>query len=100
MYYAAHADVTKGLSSSKIHKESTAWQQWDSFCRWLHIPPELHSIKDPVQFLLIFAHKVRTGVFTVKKKSITKRSVEQYICSVGQIFAAVGDVGPPDPDSI
>ena len=45
-------------------------------------------------FLQIFAHKVRTGVLAVKNKAIQKQSVEQYIRSVGEIFAAVG---APDP---
>ena len=54
----------------------------------------LHGIKDPLLFLWIFFHGVRTGVVSVKRKSIQKRSVEQYICSVVQIFAAVGGVRP------
>ena len=94
VYYAAHAAVTKGFSSSRLHKDTTAWRQWDSFCRWIHISPDLHVIKDLVPFLQIFAQKVKTGVLALKKKAIQKRSVEQCIRSVGQIFAVVG---APDP---
>ena len=93
-YYDAHTAVTKDLSYSNIHKETIACQKRDRFCRWLQIPPDLHGIKDPVPLLQIFSHKVRTGVLAVNNKVIQKISVEQYICSVGQIFAAVGD---PDP---
>ena len=94
VYYAAHAAVTKGLSSPKLHKDTTVWRKWDSFCRWLHIPPDIHDIKDPTPFLQILAHRIRTGILAVKKKDIQKRSVDQYIHSVGQIFAALG---APDP---
>ena len=47
-----------------------------------------------IPFLQIFAHKVCTGVLAANNKPIHKRSVEQYLRSVGQIFAAVG---APDP---
>ena len=72
----------------------TALRQWDSFCHRLQIPPDLNRINNPVPFLHIFSHKVHTGVLAVKKTTIQKRSVEQYIRYVGQIFAVVGY---PDP---
>ena len=93
-YCAAHAAFTKGISSSKIHKDTIYWRKWDSFWRWLQIPPDLHCIRYPVPFLQIFAHKVRTGVLLVKKKDIQKRSMEQYIRSLGQIFAAMRGPNP------
>ena len=75
-YYAAHEYVTKGLSSSNIHKDTTAFLQWDSFCQWLQIPPDLHGIKDPVQFLQIFSHKLHTVFLVVKIKAIQKQIME------------------------
>ena len=45
-------------------------------------------------FLQIFVHKLFTVVLLFKKKAIQKRSVEQYIRYVGQIFSGVG---PQDP---
>ena len=78
----------------RLRKDNTAWKQWDTFCTWLHIPNDLQGIKDKNPFLQIFAHKVRTGVLAANNKSIHKQSVEQYIRSVEQIFAAVG---APDP---
>ena len=51
-------------------------------------------MKNKIPFLQIFDHKVCTGVLTANNKPIHKRSVEQYLRSVGQIFAAVG---APDP---
>ena len=93
-YYAAHAAAAKCLSSSKIHEDTTAWRKWDSFFRWIQIPPDLHGINDPVLFLQIFAHKVCTGVLAVKNKAIKKRILKQYIRYVVQIFVGVGT---PDP---
>ena len=49
---------------------------------------------DVIPFLQIFSHKVCTGVLAANNKPIHKRSVEQYLRSVGQIFAAVEG---PDP---
>ena len=93
-YDAAHKAVTEGLSTSRLRKDNTAWKQWDTFCTCLHIPHYLQDISDKIPFLQIFSHKVRTGVLAANNKPIQKRSVEQYIRSMGQIFAAVGS---PDP---
>ena len=60
----------------------------------MHIPHDLQDISDKIPFLQVFAHKVRTGVLAANHKPTHKRSVEQYLRSVGQIFAAVG---APDP---
>ena len=54
------------------------------------IPTDLQGIKDPIHFLKIFAHKVRIGVLSANHNPIHKRSVGQYIRSVGHIFAAMG----------
>ena len=70
------------------------WKQWDTFCTWLHIPNNLQGIKDKIPFLQIFAHKVCTCVLASNNKPIHKRSVEQYIRSLGQIFEAVGSPEP------
>ena len=59
-------------------------------CTWLRIPTYLKGIKYPIPFLQIFAHKVCTGFLAANHKPIHKRSVEQYIRSVGKIFAAMG----------
>ena len=56
-------------------------------------PHDLQDIRDKIPFLQIFAHKVRTGVLAANNKPIHKRSVEQYLRSMGQIFAAVGAPG-------
>ena len=76
------------------YAKTTRWKQWDTFFTWLRIPTDLQGIRDTIPFLKIFAHKVRTGVLLANHKPIHKRSMEQYIRSVGQIFAAVG---APDP---
>ena len=51
-------------------------------------------IKDPVRFLNIFAEWVRTGLLAAKGIPIQKRSVDQYLRSVGKIFIAVGITYP------
>ena len=71
-YDASHKGVTEGLSTSRLRKYNTAWKQWDTFCTWLHIPNDHQDIKDNIQFLHIFAHKVRIGVLKVNNKPIHK----------------------------
>ena len=63
----------------------------------MRITTDLQGIKDPIPFLQIFSHKVCTGVLAANHKQIHKISVDQYIRSVGQIFAAVGP--PQNQDS-
>ena len=93
-YNAAHKSVTEGISASIPCKDNMAWKQWYSFCAWLHISTDLQGIRDPIPVLQISSHKVHTGVFAENHKPIHKRSMEQYIRFVGQIFEAVGS---PDP---
>ena len=64
------------------------------FCRWLQISPNLKDIEDPISFLQIFADRVRAGLLSTQGQLIKKRSVEQYLLSVGQIFASVGSNDP------
>ena len=71
-----------------------AWKKLDALCTWLRIPTDLQGIRDPIPFLQIFSHNFCTCVLAANYKPIHKRSVEQYIRSVGQIFLAVGG---PDP---
>lgn len=42
----------------------------------------------------MFAHRVRAGTLAASGRSIKKRSVEQHLRSVGQIFASVGARDP------
>ena len=38
LYYAIHASIIKRWSSSKIHKDTTPWLQWENFLQWLQHP--------------------------------------------------------------
>ena len=58
------------------------------------IPSDISGIKDPVLFLNIFVGRVQTGVLNSKGNPIQKQSVEKYLRSVRQIFAAVGTTDP------
>ena len=60
----------------------------------MSIPTDLQGIKEPIPFLQIVAYKVLTGALAANHKPIHKRSVGQYIRSVGQIFADVGALDP------
>ena len=92
-FHAAQQDLTHGFSYTIYQKDSNAWCQWHKFCSWLHIPTNLQGISDPITLLHIFAEHVRSGILSATG-DIMNRSVEQYLWSIGQIFAAEGDDEP------
>ena len=61
---------------------------------WIYIPPDLKGIQYLIPSLQIFSHKVRTGVLAAKRKAIQAQIMEEYLCSMGKIFAEVGYPGP------
>ena len=56
----------------------------------MHTTPDLQGIKDPIPFLQIYAEHVRTRIISAKEVPIKKRSIDQYLRSIGKIFASVG----------
>jgi hypothetical protein len=60
----------------------------------MRLTPHLDHIRDPVPILQLFAQRVRTGIDAADGKPVRKRSVEQYLRSVGQAFTGMG---APDP---
>ena len=93
-FHAAQKALSHGFPAKVYQKYSTAWHQWRKFCKWLEIPADLHGIGDPIHLLQIFADRVSAGLLEARGIPIKKRSVEQYLCSIGQIFSAVGDNDP------
>ena len=61
---------------------------------WLGLDPSLTDVKDPIPILQMFAHLVRQVILTVSCDNLRKRSVEQYLRSVGQTFACVATKNP------
>jgi len=94
LYRLAQEAVRQGFLVSGRRHETTAWKQWNLFYQWLQILSTLDGIKDPVPFLQLFAKRVRSGVLAAGGKRLKKRTVEQYLRSVGQIFASVGSADP------
>ena len=86
--------MRNGVSASRHRADFTAWGKWNQHCAYLGVSPDLSDVADPIPILQIFAHRVRSGVLAAKGGSIKKRSVEQYLRSVGQIFASVGASDP------
>ena len=60
----------------------------------MFIPTNLVVIRDPFPFLQVFTDLVRAVVLSANRLPIQKRSVEQYLRSVGGIFVAVGTRNP------
>ena len=79
-----------GIAASRCRTDATNWRIWATFCADLGIPTDLQGIDDPIPVLQIFAIRVRSGVLAAAGKKVKKRQVEQYLRSVGQIFACVG----------
>ena len=60
----------------------------------MQISPDLKDIEDPIPFLHFFPERARAVIMSVQGQPIKKQSVEQYLCSIGQIFASVGANDP------
>jgi hypothetical protein len=93
-YRAALRDMRHGVSASRCRADITAWGKWNAFTAWLGVSADLSDVYDPIPILQIFAHRVRSGILAAKGQPIKKRSVEQYLRSVGQIFSSVGGQDP------
>ena len=53
-YNVVQQAISKGFYSVVFKKDATTWRQWRSFCRCLHIGPNLKGIEDPVLLLEFF----------------------------------------------
>ena len=93
-YHAAQQAIIQGFSATVFNKDFTAWRQWQRLCSLMQTPPDLKDIEDPIPFLQIFFERVRSGLLSAQGQPIKKRSVEQYLRSIGQIFASVGANNP------
>ena len=93
-FHAAQKALLREFSATVYKKDSTAWRQWRKFCKWMGIPADLQGIRDNIPFLKIFSERVIAGLLGASRIPIKKRSVEQYLCYIEQIFAAVGDSKP------
>ena len=76
-FHAAQQALSHGLPEAVYQKYSTAWHQWQKFCKWLEIPADLQGIGDPIPFLQIFAERIHAVLLKDIKTPIKKRSVEQ-----------------------
>jgi hypothetical protein len=86
--------VAAGVHSSRASTDRTNWRQWCAFCLNLRLDPSLAGVQDPIPLLQMFAHQVCTGQLAADGRPVRKQTMEQYLCSVAQIFASVG---APDP---
>ena len=93
-FHAAQQALSRGFSSTVYQKNSTAWRQWRKICRWLGISSDLQVSRDPVFFLHIFVELMRTILMTSSRIPIKKRSVEQYLHSIREIFCSRQDQRP------
>jgi hypothetical protein len=94
VYRVCQAQVAAGVHRSRSRADRTAWRKWTEHCQWLHVPTDLAGVSDPVIILQLFAERVRSGVLAASGRRIKKRSVEQCLRSVAQIFASVGAADP------
>ena len=83
-----------GISTGYAQSLGTNWNQWTSYCADIGLDPLLQNIADPVPFLQIFAHRVRSGRNSAKGKTVRKRTVEHYVRAVGQTISLLGAVDP------
>ena len=86
--------MSTGVSTGYAKSTSTHWTQWLRFCAGIGLDPNLSDVSDPVPFLQIFAHRVRTGDLAKQGDIVKKRTVEAYLRAVGQVHTSVGARDP------
>ena len=94
VYGAAIRDMSRRVVHSRQRADQTALRSWNTFTAWVGLQPHLPSITDPIPILQMFAHLVRHGILASSGNNIKKRSVEQYLRSVGQTFSSMGAKDP------
>ena len=82
--------MEQGVSASCIHTDKTTWGKWNEFIYWQVVCSDLSNVIEPVTFLHIFSHQVRAGILTERSCNIRKCLVDQWLCSLKQIFSEVG----------
>ena len=93
-YGAVRETLKHGVSPSYARKANSQWTVWLCFCASIQLDPHLQNITNPIPFLQIYAHRVCTGELATNGLQIKKRSVEQYLRSVGQKLAGLGAKDP------
>ena len=83
-----------GVSSGYAQSLGTNWRQWTSYCADIGLDPLLQNITNPVPFLQIFAHRVRSRKNAAKGRTVRKRTVAHYIRVVGQTISLLEAVDP------
>ena len=91
---AVRAAMGTGVSAGYAASTRSYWTQWLQFCAQLNLDPHLANITDPIPFLQIFAHRVRTGELAIHGQRVRKRQVEQYLRAVGQVLSGLGARDP------
>ena len=93
-YSAVRKAVAAGISAGYENSISSQWSVWLGFCAGIGLDPHFENVTDPIPFLQIFAHRVRTGDIATHGKQVRKRTVEQHIRAVGQGNTSLGASGP------
>ena len=91
-YGAKPQSTEQGISASHVRADKTAWGKWTKFTTWLGVRADLSDVRYPVPILQFFSHRVRADLLVERGLHIQNHSVNQYLLSVGQIFASVGAI--------
>jgi hypothetical protein len=72
------------------------WSIWTEFLNSLHIndPYYLTDFEYPNPLLQVFAEHLRTGEIAPSDDPLRSRSVEDYVCSIGQEITSLRTLDP------
>ena len=87
-------EINKGVFPSRTRADERCFRKWEIFCRDHNIDTFLDKVRDPVPFLQIFTHRVRSGLLAHNGEPVRSRTAEAYLQAVGQTFANVGIKDP------
>ena len=90
----AQAAARAGVVSSTANRRDKGWANWSEFCSQLQVDPSLTEVDDPVEILMVYAHRVRTGQCSRSGRPVKRDSVDTELRYVGQTLALLGTADP------
>ena len=90
----AQAEARAGVVASTAKRRDQGWYLWSSFCTQLCLDPSLEGIQDPVQILMVYAHRLRTGQCSRSGQPVKAGTVDSELRYVGQTLALLGAQDP------
>lgn len=91
---AVETSLLAGVSVGRSSTASTYASIWLTFCQQYRLDPHLSTSPDPIPWLQVFAHQVRSGRISASRHPVRSSTVADALYFVAQTFTLVGAIDP------